>query len=149
MSPQEQQGQGQLQPRASMPRLLDWLTGEFPMFPGFHWVERERAMRCEEYIEDGKYVLRAELPAIDPDKDVEVSVANGVLTVAAERREQHKEAQRSEFYYGALHRSVTLPAGVDEDSVTATYRDGILQVIVPFPAEEKAPARKVPIEHKE
>ena len=131
-----------------MPRLFDWLEGEFPLFPGFRWMER-RAMRCEEYVEDEKYVLRAELPGIDPDKDVEVSVTNGVLTVSAERREEHKEGQRSEFYYGRLHRSVTLPAGVDEGSVTATYRDGILQVEVPFPAEEKAPARKVPIERKE
>ena len=147
MAAQEQQGQ--LQRRATMPRLFDWLEGEFPMFPGFRWMERERAMRCEEYVEDGKYVLRAELPGIDPDKDVEVSVTDGVLTVTAERREERKEGQRSEFYYGSLHRAVTLPAGVDEGSVTATYRDGILRVEVPFPAEEKAPARKVPIERKE
>jgi HSP20 family molecular chaperone IbpA len=134
-----------------MPRLFDWLEGEFPMFPsfpGFRWMERERAIRCEEYIEDGKYVLRAELPGIDPDKDVDVSVANGVLTVTAERREERKESHHSEFYYGTLHRSLTLPAGVDEGSVTATYRDGVLQVVVPFPAAEETPARKVPIERQ-
>ena len=58
-------------------------------------------MRCEEYLQDGKYLLRAELPGLDADEDVEVSVANGVLTVTSERREERKEGRRSESHYHA------------------------------------------------
>jgi HSP20 family protein len=137
----------QLQRRAMSPRLFDLLEGEFPIVPGLFGIERERAMRCEEYVEDGKYVLRVEMPGVDPDKDVEVSVADGVLTVAAERREARKEGQRSEFYYGTMRRSLTLPLGVDETAVMAAYHDGILEVTVPLPEEQKTPATKVEIQH--
>jgi HSP20 family protein len=72
---------------------------------------------------------------------VELTVDNGVLTIKAERREERKESGRSEFRYGAFTRSVTLPAGADEDAVTALYNDGILEVRVPI-KEAKGPETK-------
>jgi HSP20 family protein len=139
----------QLERRPTTPRLLDWLENEFSLFPGLRAFDRDQAIRCEEFVEDGKYVLRAELPGIDPEKDVEVSLADGVLTVAAERRESRKEQKRSEFCYGSLRRSLTLPKGADDDSVTATYRDGILQVTVSLPTKEETQAKKIPVAHTE
>ena len=107
-------------------------------------------LRVEEYVDAGTLVVRAELPDIDPDKDVELSVANGVLHIRAQREEKtekgDKEGYRSEFRYGSFVRNVSLPEGVNDDDVTATYKDGILEVRIPMPAEEaKPPVTKVPI----
>ena len=79
--------------------LFDQFEAGFPLFRSFAGAHM---MRVEENLQVGEYVLRAELPGIDPDKDVEISIANGVLTVTAERREEHKEQQRSEFRYGKV-----------------------------------------------
>jgi HSP20 family molecular chaperone IbpA len=126
--------------------LFDWLETEFPFFPTLRALDREHAIRCEEYIEGGKYVLRAELPGIDPDKDVDVSITGGVLRVTAERREIKKEHHRSEFSYGSFHRALTLPEGADQDSVTASYQDGILQVTVALPERSIPEPKRIPIE---
>lgn len=137
----------QLERRVSAPRLLDWLESEFPFFPGLRAMDREHAIRCEEYIDGGKYVLRAELPGIDPDKDVDVGVAGGVLRVRAERRQVTREQQRSEFAYGSFSRAMTLPPGADEESVTASYKDGILQVTVVIPEPAIPQPKRIRIEH--
>jgi HSP20 family protein len=88
--------------------------------------------------------MRAELPGIDPDKDVEIAVQNGVLTVRAERREE-KEGRRSEFHYGTFTRSMTLPAGADVDDVKATYIDGILEIRIAVPELKKPEAKRISV----
>ncbi len=106
-------------------------------------------LRVEEFTDDKTLVVRAELPDIDPDKDIELSVADGVLHIRAERHEksEHKEKNgyRSEFRYGSFVRTLPLPLGVEEDDVTASYKDGVLEVRVPVPEETKSAATKVPI----
>jgi HSP20 family protein len=107
-------------------------------------------LRLEEYLEDDTCVIRAELPGIDPEKDVEISVADGILHLRAEREERSEEKQpngyRSEFHYGRIARSIRLPEGATEADVTASYKDGILEVRVPAPKEDVAAApRKIPI----
>ena len=136
----------QLERRAVTPRLFDWLETEFPFFPVLRTLEREHMIRCEEYVDGGRYVLRAELPGIDPEKDVTVSVADGVLRVHAERRETTRDQKRSEFTYGSMSRALTLPPGANEDSVAATYRDGILRVTVDLPETVTGKAKQIPIE---
>lgn len=69
---------------------------------------------------------------IDADNDIEVTVDAGVLTIHAERREEHEETHRSEFRYGVLTRSVALSPKVDPAQVKASYGRGILQVSVPL-----------------
>jgi HSP20 family protein len=107
-------------------------------------------MRVEEYVEGDTCVIRAELPGIDPDRDVEISVEEGVLHLRAHREERTEEERpqgfRSEFHYGSLTRSIRLPEGVGEADVRATYRDGILEVRVPAPQEVRPPAPvKIPV----
>ena len=130
----------------------DWFHFEVPdtfrRMLDLDW--ESRWLRVEEFVDDGTLVVRAELPGIDPDKDVELSVANGVLQIRAQREErsekQDKDVYRSEFRYGSFARTVSLPEGVHEDDITASYKDGILEVRVPMPAEEaKPPVTKVPI----
>jgi HSP20 family protein len=87
-------------------------------------------MRMEDYVENGSYVIRAELPGIDPAKDVEVTVADGILTIKAERHEETAAKHHSEFRYGTFSRSVALPALADEDHIQAIYGHGVLEVTV-------------------
>jgi HSP20 family molecular chaperone IbpA len=130
--------------RPTMPGLLGWLEREFPPFPTLRGFDTERVMRCEEYVEPGRLVVRAELPGLDPDRDVEVTVADGTLRIQAHRREEHKDRRRSEFFYGEMVRTMLLPAGADEKGIQATYTDGILEVVVPI-ADEAPAATTVPV----
>ncbi|QCQ91135.1 Hsp20/alpha crystallin family protein [Rhodococcus sp. SGAir0479] len=98
------------------------VTGFRPPFGG-------NLIRVEDRLDDDKYVLRAELPGLNPE-DIEVSVEDGRLNIAAERTEETSERGRSEFTYGSFNRSVTLPPGADEDQVEASYTKGILEVTV-------------------
>jgi HSP20 family molecular chaperone IbpA len=126
------------------PELLDWFERGMPMFRGQGpWPGT--AIRVEDFVEEDAYVLRAELPGIDPEKDVEVTVEDGVLEIRAERKEEHKEGGRSEFRYGSFQRSVTLPPTAKEDDVTATYADGILTVRVGMGKQPKPEARRIEI----
>ncbi len=91
-------------------------------------------IRVEEHLGDDRYTVRAELPGMDPAKDIDISVREGQLTIKAERAETQEEGTRSEFRYGSFYRSMVLPAGADEDSIDATYTDGILTVSIPVTA---------------
>ena len=127
----------------TVPRLVDWLQSELLTVTRPFAQDHEREMRCEEYVEGDRFLLRVELPGIDPERDVELTVSSGVLTVRAERRHERRErAHRSEFFYGLLARTFVLPRGADENAVTATYRDGVLEVRVPLGS---TPARSVPV----
>jgi HSP20 family protein len=101
-------------------------------------------IRIEEFLEGGRFVVRAELPGIDPAKDVKISYANGVLKLEVERTESHKEQLHSEFHYGSFSRTVDLPAGAKEESIAATYTDGILEITVEV-AAPTAVAKPIPI----
>jgi len=90
-------------------------------------------------------VIRAELPGLDPENDIEVTVDGSILTIRAERRQQDKGPYRSEFRYGSLARAVTLPASVDAADVTARYDKGVLEVSIPVRAAEPEGTR-IPIE---
>ncbi|MFD0656666.1 Hsp20/alpha crystallin family protein [Thermocatellispora tengchongensis] len=89
--------------------------------------------------------MRAELPGVDPDKDVEITVGDGMLDIRAERTSETKEEHRSEFRYGSLRRSVMLPRGANEEDVKASYTDGVLEVSVGL-EEEKQPGRRIAVE---
>ncbi|RLU89264.1 heat-shock protein Hsp20 [Streptomyces griseocarneus] len=94
---------------------------------------------------DGQYVLRAELPGVDPEKDIRITAEGDTLTVRAEHSESTDDKRHSEFRYGSFERSVRLPFPVPEDGVSAEYRDGILTVTVPRAAEEEQAVRTVPV----
>ena len=105
-------------------------------------------IRVDEYQEDGTLVVKAEIPGIDPEKDVELTVVDGVLHIEAERRAEEKTEEkgyvRQELRYGSFTRTLPLPQGVSEADITATYKDGILEVRVPAPAPK--PATKVAVQ---
>ncbi|MBF6241087.1 Hsp20/alpha crystallin family protein [Nocardia otitidiscaviarum] len=104
-------------------------------------------LRVEDTVEDGRYVIRAEIPGIDP-ADAQVSVQNGQLTIKAERTERKEEKGRSEFRYGSFVRTVALPPGAQEDAIDATYAKGILTVTVPM-AEPQSQAKSIEVKSGE
>jgi HSP20 family molecular chaperone IbpA len=127
-------------PRSVFPAFSELFTA-FPSFAGLRPVVGTRLMRLEDEIKEGRYEVRAELPGIDPSKDVDITVRDGELTIKAERTEQKEFNGRSEFSYGSFVRTVLLPAGGNEDDIKATYDKGILTVSVavsePKPAEKR------------
>jgi HSP20 family molecular chaperone IbpA len=116
------------------PSFADWFD-EFPF--GLRSSAAEQMIRVEEYQESGTYTLKAELPGVDPDKDVDIVVDRGALTVHAQRSEQKKDNKHSEFRYGSFTRTVQLPQGVNEDDIKATYDKGVLTVTAPIGEPEE------------
>ena len=128
--------------RAMFPGLADWLESPWTGPPPFLVAQ---AFRVEEAVQDDGYVIRAELPGLDPDKDIEVTVDGRTLTIRAERRQEDSGPYRSEFRYGSFSRSVRLPTKVDASDVAARYDKGVLEVSVPV-GEAKPEGTRVPIE---
>lgn len=128
----------------------EWFTGR----RGFDWpmtmkeFMEDSDLRVEEFEDDGDLVVRAEMPGIDPDKDVDISLSDRMLRLKAVRREktetEDKKGFHSEFRYGSFSRSISLPVGATEEDVKASYVDGILEVRLPIDSDE-AEARKIPV----
>ncbi len=108
-------------------------AGEDEWRPAFHVRDEKDA-----------YLVEAELPGV-AEKDLDVSVKNGVLTITAERRHEEKEGKKESRSYGKVTRSYVLPDETDVEKVAAVYKDGMLHVAIPKAAEKTAPERKVPV----
>jgi HSP20 family protein len=128
-------------PRTILPDLVDWFEEPFLTLRPY----LAQPIRVEEYVEDDHYMIRAELAGIDPEKDVEVTVGSGYLTIRAERSDKTEGKHRSEFRYGSFSRTLGLPTNADEDAITASYSDGILTISVGLKTEQKASAKKVEV----
>ena len=130
------------------PSLTDLIWSAWPDFgPLEVRSDDTMAMRMEEFVDEDTLVVRAEMPGVDPEKDVSITVEDGVLSITAERREETTEGEagkagyRSEFRYGSYRRSMTLPKDATADDVKATYTDGILEVRVPLRREQPVPQK--------
>lgn len=121
--------------------------GDFtPMFYG----ESEWMPSLESYRKDGKFIVKADLPGIDP-KDVDISVSGNKLTIKGERKERKEETDEGyilrETCYGKFERGITLDEDVLTDNIHATYKDGVLEVAMPLKA--KSLPRKINVEVEE
>lgn len=133
--------------RAPLADLLDWFESGTSL--GIRNLAHAPQVRVEDFIEDGTYVLRAEMPGIDPDKDVEVTVEQDRLIIHGERHEEKKDKNHQEFHYGAFSRSVPMPRGLDPAQIRATYEDGVLEVRVPVAEQADTPPVKIPVQRPE
>ncbi len=108
-------------------------------------------MHLEEFVEGDTCVIRAEIPGVDPEKDIEITVADGIVHLSAHREERTQEERpsgyRSEFRYGSFSRSVRLPEGATEQDVTATYKDGVLEVRIPVATARRPEPARIRVEH--
>lgn len=104
--------------------------------PAIDMVDREKEI-----------VLKADLPGLE-QKDIEVHVENGVLTIRGERKEE-REAREEDYYccerwMGSFSRSITLPQGIDPDRIQAKFKNGTLEVRIPKTAQ--AAGKKIEIQ---
>ena len=84
-----------------------------------------------------EYLVKVDLPGVKAD-DVSVEVNDNVLSISGSRAAHETgQAQLVERPYGSFVRTLTLPQGVDSDSIEAGYQDGVLELRIPKPAEQK------------
>ena len=112
----------------------------------------EEIIRVDEYRDDDVQVIRAELPGIDPDKDVQLTVTNGMLRINAERRTEEQTEEkgviRREMRYGSFTRSLPLAEGATDDDIDASYKNGVLEIRVPVAQPVARPEPKmIPVSH--
>lgn len=98
------------------------------------------------YEKDGHYHLTADLPGVNKD-DISIDIDGNVLTVSGKKSSEREETE-ADYYlketsYGSFSRSLRLPAEVDEEDVDATYKDGVLKVVMK--PKDGAKARKIQI----
>ena len=133
---------------SELDRVLDepWALFQFPVptIDGAAW-----APKVDVVAKDNKLVTRVDLPGMKKE-DVNVEVADGMMTLSGERRKEFKEEKddyfREEREYGSFCRTVPLPKGVKSEDVQATFVNGVLEVTVPLPASATEPkATKIAI----
>ena len=128
--------------RGTFVDLFDWLESPLTMLRPMS----AQTIRVEDYVKDGRYVVRAELPGLDQEKKLAVTVSNGILTIKADREEKTGDKYRTEFRYGSFIRHMTLPAGADENHIQASYDQGILEITIELKTKEAPEAeRKIPV----
>jgi len=94
-------------------------------------------------------VIKAELPGLDP-KDIDISMNNGYLTIKGEKK--HEKEEKDENYhliersYGSFTRSVRLPREVQNDKITASFKNGVLRITLPKSEEAKKKEIKIKVE---
>ena len=136
-------------PFLSLRREMDRLFDDFfrAPVPGAGFARSAMAAWPSLEVSDGDREVRisAELPGMS-DKDVELLVQDGMLTLRGEKKSEHEDKERgwSERSYGRFERRIALPDGVDEEQCSATFRDGLLTIT--FPKSEQAQrSRRIPI----
>jgi HSP20 family protein len=98
---------------------------------------------------DNEVNVTADLPGLD-EKDVQIDLDDQFLTLRGERKEEREKKGKNyhhiERSYGAFHRSIALPDGVDRDQVKATFKKGVLKVkIGKLPGHERS-VKRIPVE---
>jgi HSP20 family protein len=136
---------GDTSPFARLDRMFDEWFRTLPMRRPSTFMDQlsdDQLIQVDEYRDGDTQVIRAELPGIDPAKDVEVTMQDGMLRIAAERKveenTQDKGYTRHELRYGSFSRTLPLPEGAAESDIKASYKDGILEIRIPV--AEPAPA---------
>ena len=118
-------------------RDMDESTGQMTQWP----------MRVDIREDENQIILKADVPGIE-QKDIQVNVDNGRLTIAGQRKfedEEHKENyHRVERAYGHFSRSFQLPNTTDPNNIGASYKNGVLEVTLP--KREEAKPRSVEVQ---
>ena len=100
------------------------------------------------YETDKEITVDVELPGMD-EKDIDISLSNNLLTISgrkeSEETEKDKSFYRHERSYGAFRRSIQLPDDVDENRIEASYKKGILKVVLPKTEQSVSQRRKIEI----
>jgi len=145
--------------RREVDRLFDAFTGGFGAAPfggsvfdiGPFWG-REMSLPTTPAVDltdtEKAYELTAELPGMD-EKNIEVRVANGILSIRGVKQED-KEEKKKDYYirernFGSFERSFQVPDGVDPDKIEASFKKGVLTVTLPKKPEIQKAAKKIDV----
>lgn len=130
-----------------MDRLFDNFFGDGNGFASRVWPEGKMPSVDEATDEKG-YHVKVDLPGME-EKDIDISLEDGVLTVRGERsvedEQKDRDFVRKERAWGSFERSVALPFEVDQDKVAATFRKGVLSIDLPKSASAKSKVRKISV----
>jgi len=135
-----------LQTGFRMPRLLtrghELLRREAGLIPA-EWSPQIDILERE-----GQFAVRADLPGLSKE-DVKVDIADDLLTIQGERKQEKKEEREgycySECSYGSFYRAIPLPAGADASKATAQFHNGVLEVSMPAQAQGGKKARRLDV----
>jgi len=133
---------------AEMDRLLSSFFDEdrWPALSGNHRM----VVRWDVAETDDAVKITADLPGLT-EKEIDVSLADGVLTIKGERKSEKEEGGKDKRYhrversYGAFERAMSLPADVDESKVSAEFKNGVLELTLPKKPEAKKQAKKIQV----
>jgi HSP20 family protein len=123
--------------RREMDRLFDEFASGFGLFAGIRGDSLLPRVNVAET--DGDIEFTAELPGLE-EKDVEVTLADNLLTIRGEKKEEKEDKKDKEYRvmerrYGAFSRSFEVPAGVETSAIKASIEKGVLTVNFPKPAQ--------------
>jgi HSP20 family protein len=100
---------------------------------------------------DGEFAITAELPGLD-EKNVEVKLANGTLTISGEKKDERENKEKDYYFserrYGSFKRAFRLPEGVDTGKIEAAFDKGVLTIRLPKTAEAQKAEKKIEIKSK-
>jgi len=138
-------------PFESLRREMDRLFDDFhPSFPRFGALKAawDIAPAIDVAEKDGAYEITAELPGLD-EKDIEVKLASGMLTIKGEKKEEKEETKKdyhlSERRYGAFQRTFQVPDGIDADKIAASFTKGVLKITLPKSHEARQKEKKIAV----
>ena len=139
-----------LSPFAFLREMTDWMDRSIAGTPSRTGGFRQTnvwAPAIEVQQKDNNLIVRADLPGIEPN-DVKIEVDNDMLVIQGERKQEHTEERegwhRSERVYGSFYRAIPLPEGAKTEHAKADFRNGVLEVKVPF-EQSKSTRRQIPI----
>jgi HSP20 family protein len=146
--------------RDEMDRVFARFETDWPRWPGLSALPRlpsafRRGTGAQLIVPEldvrentNSIVIEAELPGVD-EKDVSVTVANGLLTIKGEKKDQHEEKDETHYFsersFGAFERSLRLPDTIDETKVAATFEKGVLKITAAKKPEAVKAERKIEI----
>jgi HSP20 family protein len=135
---------------------FDWLQRQinelfdFPRFPESQGLFDRRVSPVIDVVEHAdRFTVECDLPGID-QKDIDISIASGVLTIRGEKKTEKKSEKtkvyKKETWEGSFQRTVSMPSGVDGDKVEATFTDGVLKITLP--KREEAKTKRIELKAK-
>ncbi|MCE5327696.1 MAG: Hsp20/alpha crystallin family protein [Planctomycetaceae bacterium] len=138
------------QRRSPLTRLQDEMNDLFGRFwedSPLAWTAEHAWLPALDVAEtEDRVIVEADMPGVKPE-DIDISVQNGTLCISGQKKESHEE--KTENYYhverrtGSFRREIPLPTPVNSEKVEATFKEGVLKIVLP--KDEKAQPKKIEI----